>query len=118
MMRLTEMVFPHGVPVDGYGPGFFRVAGTVIRGPVLVLPGGAGPWGGLPDAGPILAAAAALDVLFLGTGAEIAPAPPAFRAALEGAGVGVEIMNSPAAARTYNVCLAEGRRVAAALMPV
>ena len=117
-MRLTEMVFPQGLPVDGYGPGFFRVAGTVIRGPILVLPDGAAPWAGLPDAAPILAAAAALDVVFLGTGAEIAPAPPAFRAALEAAGIGVEIMNSPAAARTYNVCLAEGRRVAAALMPV
>jgi uncharacterized protein len=117
-MRLTEMVFPGGQPVDGYGPGFFRVAGAVVRGPVLVLPGGAVAWAGLPDAAPILAAAASLDVLFLGTGAEIAHAPPAFRAALEDAGIGVEVMNTPAAARTYNVCLAEGRRVAAALMPV
>jgi uncharacterized protein len=118
MMRLTEMVFPQGVPVDGYGPGFFRIGGVLYRGATLVLPGGAGPWAGLPDAAPFLAAAAEIDVLFVGTGAEIAQVPPAFRQALEAAGVGVEIMNSPAAARTYNVCLAEGRRVAAALMPV
>jgi uncharacterized protein len=44
--------------------------------------------------------------------------PPAFIAALDGAGIGVEPMNTPAAARTYNVLLGEGRRVAACLLPV
>ncbi|MFN3606674.1 MAG: MTH938/NDUFAF3 family protein, partial [Cypionkella sp.] len=44
--------------------------------------------------------------------------PPAFIAALDQAGIGVEPMNTPAAARTYNVLLGEGRRVAAALLPV
>jgi uncharacterized protein len=33
-------------------------------------------------------------------------------------GVGVEVMNSPSACRAYNVLLAEGRRVALALIPV
>ena len=117
-MRLTEIVYPAGTPIDGYGPGFFRIGGVLIRGAALVLPGGAAPWAGLPDAAPFLAAAGEIDVLFVGTGAEIAQVAPAFRRALEAAGVGVEVMNSPAAARTYNVCLAEGRRVAAALMPV
>jgi len=49
-------------------------------------------------------------------------APPAgfagMRAALEAAGSGAELMSTPSACRTYNVLLAEGRRVAAALMPV
>ncbi|MFN6977761.1 MAG: Mth938-like domain-containing protein [Gemmobacter sp.] len=116
-MRLTEVSFPTGVPIDGYGPGFFRIGGAVIRGAALVLPAGPAPWAN-GDPAPFLAAAAAIDVLFVGTGPEIAPVPAAFRAALEAAGIGVEIMNSPAAARTYNVCLAEGRRVAAALIPV
>mgnify|MGYP006155089711 CR=1 FL=1 len=40
------------------------------------------------------------------------------RAALEGAGIGVEVMSSPAACRTYNVLLGEGRLIAAALLPV
>jgi uncharacterized protein len=44
--------------------------------------------------------------------------PGGFRAALEGAGMGVEAMASPAACRTYNVLLSEGRRVALALLPV
>jgi uncharacterized protein len=59
-----------------------------------------------------------IDVLLVGTGAEIAHLPADFRAALEAAGIGVETMNSPAAARTYNVLLGEGRRIAACLLPV
>ena len=42
----------------------------------------------------------------------------AARAALEAAGAGVELMATPSACRTYNVLLAEGRRIAAALIPV
>jgi uncharacterized protein len=59
-----------------------------------------------------------LDVLFVGTGPEIAHLPAAFRETLEEAGIGVEPMSSPAACRTYNVLLSEGRRVAVALLPV
>ena len=54
----------------------------------------------------------------LGMGRDIAPAPPALRARLEGLGLGVEVMSSPAVCRTYNVLLSEGRRVALALLPV
>ncbi|MCJ8334202.1 MAG: Mth938-like domain-containing protein, partial [Epibacterium sp.] len=51
-------------------------------------------------------------------GAEIAHIPTDLRSTLEGAGLGVEIMNSPAACRTYNVLLSEGRRIALAALPV
>jgi uncharacterized protein len=44
--------------------------------------------------------------------------PSALKEALDEAGIGVEAMNSPAACRTYNVLVSEGRRVAAALLPV
>lgn len=117
-MRLNEVSFNESAPVDGYGPGFFRIGGTVIEGPVLTGPQGTSTWGGYADLAPLLALAGQIDVLFLGTGAEIAHLPPAFRAALEEAGLGVEAMSSPAAARTYNVLLSEGRRIALAMMPV
>jgi uncharacterized protein len=65
-----------------------------------------------------LALAGRIDVLLLGLGAEVAIVPRALREALEAAGIGVEPMNSPAACRTYNVLLGEGRRIAAALLPV
>jgi uncharacterized protein len=65
-----------------------------------------------------LTLAGRIDVLIVGTGAEIAHVAPEFRRALEEAGIGVEVMNSPAAARTYNVLLGEGRRIAVCLTPV
>ena len=117
-MQLSEITFPHATPIDGYGPGFFRVGGQVIEGAVLVTENGARRWGGVGDAEALLALAGAVDVIFVGTGADIAHLPGDLRDRLEGAGLGVEVMNSPAAARTYNVLLSEGRRVAAALLPV
>jgi uncharacterized protein len=117
-MRLNEIAYTGLRPVDGYGPGFFRVAGTLHRGALALLPSGIAGWAGYDDAAPFVAEAAGIDVLFVGTGAEIAPVPAAFRAALEGAGIGVEVMASPTACRAYNVLLSEGRRIAAALIPV
>jgi len=117
-MRLTEIAFDGPTPIDGYGPGFFRFAGKVHEGPLLLLPGGSKPWRGLDDLDAILAAKDEIDVVFFGMGAEIAPLPGTLRRALEEAEIGVEIMASPAACRTYNILLAEGRRIAAALLPV
>ena len=117
-MRLNEIRYDTGLPVEGYGPGFFRVGGTAHDAPLAVLPGGVRDWAGYDDPGPLLAAADAIDILLVGTGAEIAHLPAAFREKLEGAGLGVEAMASPAACRTYNVLLGEGRRVGLALLPV
>lgn len=117
-MRLTEISYGSAQPIDGYGPGFFRLGTHVLRGACLITPWDAGPWGGLEDMATPLAMAGRIDVLLLGLGAEITPVPRAFREALEAQGIGVEPMNSPAACRTYNVLLGEGRRIAAALLPV
>ncbi|THF91897.1 MAG: hypothetical protein E8G75_05220, partial [Sulfitobacter sp. SK025] len=51
-------------------------------------------------------------------GADTAHIPAEMRSALEEAGIGVDVMSSPAAARTYNVLLSEGRRIALAMIPV
>lgn len=117
-MRLNEILFTDATPIDGYGPGFFRIGGQVIEGAVLTHADQTTRWGGLEDEAALLALAGRVDVLFIGTGAEIRHIPTPLRLALEEAGVGVETMASPSAARTYNVLLAEGRRVAAALLPV
>ncbi len=117
-MRLNEVEYDTGTPITGYGPGFFRVGEQPVQGAVLVLPGSVTPWGGFDDLETLLSVADRLDVLFVGMGGEIAHAPEAFRAAMDAAGVGVEVMASPTACRTYNVLLGEGRRVGAALLPV
>jgi uncharacterized protein len=117
-MRLTEITYDEAMPIEGYGPGFFRIGGKVLRGPVLISPWSAQDWGGLQDSTTVLTLAGRIDVLFVGMGAEIAHVPAGFRAAVEAAEIGVEVMNSPAACRTYNVLLSEGRRIAVALLPV
>ncbi len=117
-MRLNEVQYDNSRPVDGYGPGFFRVGGQVFEGPTCVFPTGVTSWGGYGDTQTVLAQKDNVDVVFVGTGADIAHIPTDFRATLEEAGMGVEAMASPAACRTYNVLLSEGRRVALALIPV
>lgn len=118
-MQLTEAQFPSGArPIDGYGPGFFRIAGRVHEGGVTVSALGVAPWRGLDDTAPLLALAGQADVLFLGMGGDIAPPPRPLLARLEAVGIMAEAMSSASAARSYNVLLAEGRRVACALIPV
>lgn len=116
-MRLTEIDYGAARPIEGYGPGFFRLGGAAHPAPVVIAPGHVAPWGGYDDPAPLLALAGQVDVLFVGTGPQIAPLPRALRDRLEGAGLGVEIMSSAAACRTYNVLLSEGRRIAVALLP-
>jgi uncharacterized protein len=117
-MRLNEITFTDAQPIDGYGPGFFRVGGEVYPGGVLTGASGTVLWAGYDELDRLLQLAGEVDVLFVGTGTDIAHLPDAFRTTLEEAGLGVEVMASPAAARTYNVLLSEGRRIAAALLPV
>lgn len=117
-MRLNEIVFNDAKPVEGYGPGFFRIGGEVVHGPVITGPQGTASWGGLDDPAPLLALVGKVDVIFVGTGADVAHLPDDLRMPLEDGGIGVEAMASPAACRTYNVLLSEGRRIAVAMLPV
>jgi uncharacterized protein len=56
------------------------------------------------------------EIVLLGTGATFAFPEPRLLAPLHQAGIGVEVMDTPAACRTYNILLAEGRNVVAALI--
>lgn len=115
---LTPTDFTGQNAVDSYGPGFFRIAGKVFRGGVVVQADQVTPWSGLDDPAPLAALAGQVDVLFLGLGDQIAHAPRDLVARLDALGLRVEAMTSPTAARTYNVTLSEGRRVACALLPL
>jgi uncharacterized protein len=70
------------------------------------------------DLGPLLALDPPPEFLLLGTGAVQAFPPRAFIAALDARGIGVEAMDSRAAARTWTMLRGEGRWIAAALMPL
>ncbi len=56
------------------------------------------------------------DVLLLGTGSKQHFAHPRLVRALTEAGIGVECMNTPAACRTFNILVAENRKVIAAIL--
>ena len=56
------------------------------------------------------------EIVLLGTGPAFAFPPPALLAPLYQAGIGVEVMDTPAACRTYNILQGEGRNVLAALI--
>lgn len=68
---------------------------------------------------PVFAAGpAVVEFVLLGTGAVQTLPPRPVREALQRAGIGLEFMDTPTAARVYNVLAAEGRRLAAALIAV
>jgi uncharacterized protein len=56
------------------------------------------------------------EIVLLGTGARFSFPEPSLLAPLYKAGIGVEVMDTPAACRTYNILLGEGRNVVAALI--
>jgi uncharacterized protein len=112
--------------IDTYGPGGFRVAGQWRPGSLLILNDQPLPWRprSLADltaedfAQVIDAGRAVSEFVLLGTGAAQAPPPRTVREALERAGLGLEFMSTPNAARTYGLLVSEGRRPAVALLCV
>jgi uncharacterized protein len=108
-----------------YGPGHFLISDRDWHGPVLVRPTATTPWPVARADALSLASVAALtegpqpaELLLLGCGARALFIPPAVRAELRTAGLALEVMDTGSACRAYNVLLAEGRRVAAALVPL
>ena len=117
--------FPGRAPIDAYGNGGFRFADMSHRGSLLCLPSGVYAWEPVEATAlapehfaAVLAEAGAATVLLLGTGSRQQFPSEAVRRALAAAGVGLEVMDTGAACRTYNVLLAERRPLAAALIAV
>jgi uncharacterized protein len=107
--------------VTGYGPGFIEVNKSCHRGHLLLLPDTLQPWQATgfdelraEDFDALLALNP--ELVLLGTGARQRFPHPRLTAALARAGVGIEVMDTAAACRTYNILMAEGRRVLAAFL--
>lgn len=125
MERRFDGFVPGRYQIDAFGAGGFRFAEMSHRGSILATPSGVRIWPvaafaevTLASLQPVFDEAEAIDFLILGIGREIAFLPPSLRDPLRAAGIIVEAMATPAAARTYNVLVAEERRVAAALIAV
>jgi uncharacterized protein len=124
-LDINPEVPAHVQLIQGYREGGFTIGGVRHQGSVLVLRERTLAWqvAAFDDLTqeslePVLGAAPAVEILVLGAGPRFAMVSPAFRQGLRERGVAVECMATPAACRTFNVLLAEDRRVAAALIPV
>jgi uncharacterized protein len=124
-MDVTPLIPEGRQVIEGYGEGKFRISGAVHEGPVIVFPERALSWpiAAIEDLS-IEALSLALDpgdaleILLLGCGSSQIFVTPSLRAQIRERGPVLDSMDTGAACRTYNVLLSEGRRVAAALMPV
>lgn len=113
-------------PIDAYGEGGFKFAGMSHRGSLLALPSGLYAWDAAAWAEIDEASLArlfreeqgAVEHLLVGTGLDLMPLKPALVQRLRQAKIVAEPMATGAAARTYNILMGEGRRVAAALIAV
>ncbi|GGF13817.1 hypothetical protein GCM10011611_19420 [Aliidongia dinghuensis] len=123
-MDVTPII-PAGKQVlERYGTEGFRVSGTLHQGAILLFPDETLAWAPRAMAevteaslAPVVARGG-VEILLLGCGRRMALVPPALRAHLKAAGVVIDAMDTGAACRTYSVLLGEGRRVAAALLPI
>ena len=128
MVDITPMVAQGVQIIHGYGDGKFRIGDVSHTGAVLVRPEATQPWDWNPDndlaqldlgtLAAILEAEESYDILLIGTGTKQVFLPPAVRQRIREKGPVAEVMDTGAACRTFNLLLAEGRRVSAALLPV
>ena len=108
--------------VTAYGPGFIEINKIRHTSAVLLTPERVELWTvesfealaetdfeHLRDCQP--------EVALLGTGSRQRFPHPRLYRAMSNARIGLEVMTTPAACRTYNILMAEGRKVAAALLP-
>jgi uncharacterized protein len=106
---------------SGYGAGYVAINGQRYEHSIIVLPGQVLEWEieRFDELGPAVfevLASLPIDVLVLGTGDVLKFPAPAVLQSFIRTGIGIEVMDTPAACRTYNVLLAEDRRVAAAVL--
>lgn len=108
--------------VSAYGPGYVTInqqrheQNLVVMPDALHEPWAAGGFEALTEQDFAALVELKPEIVLLGTGSrQRFPAPRLLRPLVE-AGIGCEVMDMPAACRTYTILMAEGRRVAAALL--
>jgi len=122
-MDITPVATAGRQIIERYAASGFRVNGVIYHGSVLVFPDCTVPWDTtnasdltLDTLAPVIEHGG-VEILLLGLGRATSAVPAALRTALRTARIALEAMDTGAACRTYNVLVAEDRRVAAALIP-
>lgn len=124
-MELRREEIPNGPVITGFVGRGFRVGERVFEGGVLLDPGGVMPWEGPAEISaldmamlePVLSYQPTVEFLLLGTGANLVRPAPSLVRAIEARGIGVEAMDSRAAARAWGVLRQEDRQVVGAILP-
>ncbi|KJV08309.1 valyl-tRNA synthetase [Elstera litoralis] len=121
MVDITPLIPGNRQVIERYGDSGFKISGVVWTSSVLVRPTQTLAWDVTRFADLTEASLAPLldgdvEVLLIGCGARLEMIPPKLRAAVRARGPVIDAMDTGAACRTYNVLLAEDRRVAAALI--
>ena len=126
IMDVTPLVKDNAQIIQSYAGGGFRVSGVRYDGPVFVGAATTIAWDDVAgkdvksleegDFQALIDESDAIDVVLLGTGEQLVFPEPALKKALREKGLVIEVMDTGAACRTYNVLMAEGRRVVAALL--
>ncbi len=124
-MDVTPII-PEGLKViDSYGPGRFKISGHLYHSSLLVFPDRIVTWSitdpdqlSVDSLEAVFQADPGVEVLLFGCGPRMTLVKPSLRKEIRDKGIAMDPMDSGAACRTYNILLAEGRRVAAALIPV
>jgi uncharacterized protein len=116
---------PRPATIEAYGNGGFRFGGMSHRGSLLCFPDGIWAWpvtslAELNEAAlaPVFARAGALDFFLIGAGTDPWVLPERLHARFRELSLSVDTMATGAAVRTYNILLAENRRVGAGLIAV
>jgi uncharacterized protein len=111
--------------IDAYGAGGFRFGEMSHKGSLLFLPSGVKAWSAVDRAAwsgamftDVFAEQPDIDLLLIGSGVDLRPLPESVRWRFRELKIGIEVMATPPAARTYNILAQEGRKVAAALIAV
>jgi uncharacterized protein len=122
--NITPLISADSQVIQSYKSGGFKISSRIYDGAVVVFPDRVIPFpvtdvaALTPENFEQFTVADGLDVILLGCGARGVMPPPAIKALLKSRRISLDTMDTGAACRTYNVLLAEGRRVAAVLLPL
>ncbi|MGN7438830.1 MAG: Mth938-like domain-containing protein [Alcanivorax sp.] len=127
MVDVTPLIRSDQQVIQSYANGVFKVSNVTYEQPIIVTSEATTVWDinnettveelQLNDFKTLIDNADHIDVVLFGAGKTMAFLPKNLRLALKEAGLSVDVMDTGAACRTYNVLMAEGRHVACALLP-
>jgi len=122
-LEITPLVPENRQIVQSYGIGRFKVSQIEYESSIIVLPLRTLSWDvnalndiNYQNLAPILEEDTKIDILLIGCGKSMQLLPRDFSERWRQNSVAVDVMDTGAACRTYNILSAEGRRVAAALI--